>query len=258
MNNIIKTTFNGKELPAIGETVYIVRRAMKFNKGGKVYSAKKTTDVELVKGEVCDIEYGTTTRRVNGEHIDTMAWSGTAFVQPDAENGIVGGMTNFGPYTASLDETEAQKILAFYEEHGIVSFMPRIVLLGDSFTEVTVEMLATVLVPDLTGLKETEEHERKNQSSHVITTIYEREAQVAIPCATFEIACEKVNEFLKNYIITEGFLDEDEFEKGIDEGDMWQKASSSEWCAWCNYGDNHWDAHVILCIGGGNAHAAKH
>ena len=146
MDTNIKTTFDGKVLPFIGETVYIVRRTMKINKVGKTYASQNIFDVELVKGEVCSLEYGATTKRVNGEYVDAMEWTGKAAVQPDVENGIVGGMVEFGPYTSSLDETETEKLLAFYREHGLAGHH-NLILTGD-FREVTAETLADIFKPD--------------------------------------------------------------------------------------------------------------
>jgi hypothetical protein len=235
MNNIIKTTFNGKVLPAIGETVYIVRRAKKANKVGRIYTANHSTEVELVKGEVCSLSYGMETRRHNGAYIDITVWSGEAAVLPNDENDIVCGMVKFNPYTSSQDESEARKLLAFYGEHGLVGDAD-LTMTGDC-EAVTDEVLAKVLAPAISDLEDTEDNgstpkrselkakEVEKCTSYVVSVIYERESQLAVPCATFEIACKKANELLKNYIIAEGFLDGDEFAEGINEGDMWEKAT---------------------------------
>ena len=57
MNKNCQIIFDGKTLPELNSTVYIIRRTMKQNKNGRWYSAKSERDVELVEGTVEEVSF---------------------------------------------------------------------------------------------------------------------------------------------------------------------------------------------------------
>ena len=89
--------------------------------------------------------------------------------------------------------------------------------------------------------------------THIVVEVFERDLSETRLCYSEDEAIEAANEMLDDYIKLrcgdsdddkeEGY-DEEEYDDDEDDFDC-QHASKTCSNAWCNYGDEHWDAYII-------------
>lgn len=90
--------------------------------------------------------------------------------------------------------------------------------------------------------------------THIVVEVFERDLGETRLCYGEDEAIEAANEMLDEHIKLccgdsdddddEGY-DKEEYEDDEDDDFDYQRASKTCSNAWCNYGDEHWDAYII-------------
>lgn len=111
----VKIEINSMAVPVPGDKVFIVRRTVKLNSRKKLYESRKSTDVELVLGEVSEITCSLISVRTGTDYEDHISWYGSAFVQTDTFL----GNTRITPWNVACCQEDGEQLLVFFKEKGL-------------------------------------------------------------------------------------------------------------------------------------------
>lgn len=104
--------FGPFQMPFPDEEVFAIRRRMKTNKRGVVYTTTNPKDVEIVRARVAELTFEEPFSMEDG-----YAWHGTAYVMDDTK--VFPDSVAISKANTARTEEEAQCLLKEFQENGL-------------------------------------------------------------------------------------------------------------------------------------------